>query len=127
MTTTKIEVITKTERRRRWSTAEKIRLVEKTKEPGMSVSLVAREEGVAANMLFRWRRLMEDGALSAVSAEEAVVPSSELRALQQRVRELERCLGRKTLEVEILQEAVEYGKTKKWLVRSPSLPLVDSQ
>jgi hypothetical protein len=36
-------VITSVQRRRRWSVAEKIRLVEETLQPGMSVSLVARE------------------------------------------------------------------------------------
>jgi hypothetical protein len=38
----RVEVITSVQRRRRWSAAEKIRLVEETLEPGMSVSFVAR-------------------------------------------------------------------------------------
>ncbi|RJS90662.1 transposase, partial [Salinisphaera sp. Q1T1-3] len=32
-------------------------MVEQTYEPGMTVSLVARRNGVAANQLFRWRKL----------------------------------------------------------------------
>ena len=48
-----------------------------TYEPGMSVSLVAREAGVSASLLFQWRKLERQGALTAVSAEEAVVPASE--------------------------------------------------
>ncbi|RJS94467.1 transposase, partial [Salinisphaera sp. Q1T1-3] len=45
------------ERRRRWSVTEKVAMVEQTYEPGMTVSLVARRNGVAANQLFRWRKL----------------------------------------------------------------------
>jgi transposase len=38
----RVEVITSVQRRRRWSAAEKVRLVEETIQPGMSVSYVAR-------------------------------------------------------------------------------------
>ncbi|HEU00330.1 MAG TPA: IS3 family transposase, partial [Aurantimonas coralicida] len=38
----RVEVITSVQRRRRWSTAEKVRLVEEAMQPGMSVSYVAR-------------------------------------------------------------------------------------
>ena len=42
-----VEVILKDQRRRRWSLPEKAALVRRTYEPGMSVSLVARQERVA--------------------------------------------------------------------------------
>ena len=41
------EVITSVQRRRRWSAEEKARIVQQTYAPGMSVSLVARQHGVA--------------------------------------------------------------------------------
>jgi transposase-like protein len=44
--TDSVEVILKDQRRRRWAPAEKAALVRRTYEPGMSVSLVARQEGV---------------------------------------------------------------------------------
>ena len=69
--TESVEVIFKDQRRRRWSPAEKAALVRRTYEPGMSVSLVARQEGVAASLLFQWRKLDRQGALTAVSAGEA--------------------------------------------------------
>ena len=50
--TESVEVIFKDQRRRRWSLPEKAALVRRTYEPGMSVSLVARQEGVAASLLF---------------------------------------------------------------------------
>ena len=101
---------------------EKAALVRRTYEPGMSVSLVARQEGVAASLLFQWRRLEREGALVAVSAGESVVPASELAAARAEIAKLQRILGKKTLENEILKEAVEIATEKKWIARSPLLP-----
>ena len=53
--------------RRRWTASEKVRIVEETFEPGMTVSLVARRYGVAPNQLFKWRRLVAQGDSSAHS------------------------------------------------------------
>jgi transposase len=126
MTGTKerIEVITSVQRRRRWSAEEKVAIVQETYGPGASVSMVARRHGVAPNQVFNWRRLYSEGALSAVGAGEEVVPASEYRALQQQVRELQRLLGKKTLETEILRDALELAHPKKRLLRSP-LPARD--
>lgn len=117
-----VEVITTDQRRRRWSVQEKAALVRRTYEPGMSVSLVARQEGVAASLLFQWRRLEREGALVAVSTGESVVPASELAAARAEIAKLQRILGKKTLENEILKEAVEIAAEKKWIARSPLLP-----
>ena len=117
-----VHVITTDQRRRRWSVAEKAALVRKTYEPGMSVSLVARQEGVSAGLLFQWRKLERQGALTAVSAGESVVPASELAAARAEIAKLQRVLGKKTLENEILREAVEYAAGKKWIARSPLSP-----
>ena len=49
---------------RRWrSVSEKRRIVELTLEPGASVALVARANGVNANQVFKWRRALERGEL----------------------------------------------------------------
>ncbi|MCX8012169.1 MAG: IS3 family transposase [Desulfobacterota bacterium] len=114
-----IEVITSVQRRRRWSAEEKRAMVEEAEKPGSSVSQVARKYGVNPSQLFNWRRLMREGALSAVRAGEEVVAASEVRQLRARIRELERLLGRKTLETEILREALEVAREKK-------LPLADA-
>jgi transposase len=118
MPSAEVEVLA-VQRRRRWSAAEKQRLVEETFRPGMNVSIVAREHQVSPSLLFRWRKLATAGALEAVGADESVVPASDLKALQHQVRELQRLLGKKTMENEILKEATEIAREKKWLVRSP--------
>ena len=83
---------------------------EQTMQPGMTVSAVARLHGVSPSLLFQWRRRMAEGGHEAVRADEEVVPVSRVRELENRIRELERLLGRKTMETEILREALEQGK-----------------
>jgi transposase len=109
----KTEILTDPQRRRRWSVSEKLEIVAETREPGVTVSLVARRRGVSPNQLFTWRRLAEQGALTATRAEEEVVPASALRANQEQIRELQRLLGKKTLEAEILKEALEIATESK--------------
>jgi len=75
-------------------------------------SELCRELDIKSSVVSRWRRLFEQGSQAAVSANEDVVPSSRLREAQARIRELERALGRKTMEVEILQMAQEEVKKR---------------
>lgn len=117
-----LEVITSVQRRRRWAVEEKISWVRRSMEPGMTISIAAREAGVAPSQLFTWKRLYLEGGLSAVGANESVVAASELQEAQRRIKQLEQALGRKTLENDILREAVDFAKSKKWLARSPVLP-----
>ena len=57
-----------------------------------------------------------------VEAGESVVPAAELEVARRQIRELQRLLGKKTLEAEILKEAMEVARERKWLARSPLLP-----
>jgi transposase len=52
----RVEVITGRECRRRFSEAEKLRLVEEAFEPGAVTSVVARQRGVDLSLLYRWRQ-----------------------------------------------------------------------
>ena len=116
-----IEIVTDGGRRRRWSAAEKLRIVEETLDERASISVVARRNGVAPNLLYRWRRLMLDGGAVAVSEDDDVTSNRTVRQMEDRIRELERQLGRKTLEAEILREALDKARSKKptLLARSP--------
>ena len=119
--TTRIEIVTGRERRRPYSGEQKLRLVEETMQPSMTVSVVARQHGMSPSLLFGWRRLMSEGGQVAVRAHEDVVAVSPAGELEQRVRELEPLLSRKTLEVEVLREALAATRRKKpaWRVASP--------
>lgn len=114
-----VHVITSVQRRRRWSVREKEQIILETYEPGNSVSLVARKHNIAPNQLFQWRRFMESGANKGIENEENLVPESEVKKLEQRIKILERLLGRKTEEVEILKEAVILARKKKLISQKP--------
>lgn len=58
---------------------------------------------------------MQDGSKQGLKANERVVPESELKEAQKKIRELERLLGKKVVENEILQEAIKIAKKKKWI------------
>ena len=121
-TPSRVEVVTSVQRRRRWTPEQKLEIVKQTNEAGSSVSMVARQFGISAAQLFQWRKAYLQGSLMAVGANETVVPASELQEAMRRIKQLEGALGRKTLENEILKEAVDFAKAKKWIARSPVLP-----
>jgi transposase len=56
MTKAQVDIISSVRRRRRWSRAEKERIVAAAMEPGVVASAVAREAGIQASQLFRWRQ-----------------------------------------------------------------------
>ena len=69
----RVEVLASSERRRRWSRAEKERWVLALMAPGASSSAVAREAGVDRAQLYRWRKELSDLA-AASSGAAAFVP-----------------------------------------------------
>ncbi|GGM32998.1 hypothetical protein GCM10009425_49350 [Pseudomonas asuensis] len=77
--------------------------------------------------MFPWRKLYQDGSLSAVSAGEAVVPASELNDALKQIRKLQRILSKKAMEAEVLKEAVEIARSRKWIAHSPLLPGTTSE
>jgi len=116
-----VEVLSGNPRRRRWSAEQKKAMVLEAEQPGMSISLVARKYELHPNQLFRWRKLFHEGALTAMRADGELVPLSEVRDLRKQIRALERLLGRKTLENEILKDALEIAREKKLISRLPLL------
>ncbi|PJC96412.1 hypothetical protein GQ37_022280 [Janthinobacterium sp. BJB1] len=97
----------------------KAALVRETYEPGINVSLVARKHGVGASQLLNWRMREREGALTAVTAGESVGPASELAAARAQIAQLQRMPGKKTMEAEILKEAVEFTREKSGLRARP--------
>ena len=64
-------------RRRRWSEAQKRRIVTESYQPGISVSVVARRYDVNANLVFSWRRQYPELARMAGGFVPVVVSSTE--------------------------------------------------
>jgi transposase len=61
----RVEVITSVERRRRWSVAEKLRLVAESYQAEGGIAAVAGRADVHPSLLQRWRREARDGSLVA--------------------------------------------------------------
>ncbi len=78
----------------------------------LTVAELTRELDVSPSVVHKWKRLFEQGSTAAMRANEDVVPARLLKEAEVKIRELERALGRKTMEVEILQAAQEEVKKR---------------
>jgi transposase len=97
-------------RGRRFSLSEKIAIVRESRMPGMSAAHVARMHGVALNVLYYWRKAYGELALTDLTAVESRgTVAKEIEDLQLQVRNLERLLGKRTLEVALLRERLGKG------------------
>jgi transposase len=68
---------------------------------------VPRQHGIAPSQLFRCRKLSNPGALQAEEADKSVVPVFRLQGIAAQVRSLQGLLAEKSLQDEILKEAME--------------------
>lgn len=92
--------------RYRRSLSEKIAIVRESMLPGMSAAHVAKRHQIALNVLYYWRKVYRDLVDSDLTAKAAPVDgeSADVADLQLQVRNLERLLGQRTLEVALLRE-----------------------
>ncbi|GBQ28214.1 transposase [Gluconacetobacter sacchari DSM 12717] len=58
------EVIVRTERRRHWSTEEKLSILKETTQPGAIVAAIARRYGIGTGQLYTWRKQLLHGAMA---------------------------------------------------------------
>ena len=72
----RIEVTTRTERRRRWSAEEKLRIVRETLRPGAVAQVVADQHGIGTGLLYTWRKQMLTAAMTGFATVE-VAPEAE--------------------------------------------------
>jgi transposase len=90
-------------------------VVQQLQKGEKTLAEVSRELDIQPSVVRQWRRRFDAGATAAVATNEDVVPVSALREAHQRIRELERLLGKKQMEIEILQAAQEVVRTSPWL------------
>ena len=82
---------------------------------GLTPAEVCRKYDLPMQNLYRWRRLYEEGGEKALKSKEEVVPISEVKKLKEEVKQLQRALGKMTMERDILKDAVEIAREKKWV------------
>ena len=97
---------------RRYSAEFKREQVERVLRGEVTAAELSRELGIARSQIQRWKYLLTKGGETAVASDDDVVPARELRAAQQRIRELERALGRKQMAIEIFEAAQDEVKKK---------------
>lgn len=107
-------------RRRRFTPEQKRTLLAEAAKPGSSVSETARRYGVSPSLLFKWKAAMDDATDKSLKKNERVVPESEVREMQKRIKELERLAGKQAMTIDILQEAVKIAREKKWISQDGS-------
>lgn len=107
------EELIEVQRRRRWTFVEKLRAAQEASAPGTSVSSVARKYGLAPSQLFRWRKLFRKTGQDIVPPADRDSNHGELQSLKRRVRDLERLLGKMTLENDVLREAVSLRASRR--------------
>jgi transposase len=59
-----MEIITGVERRRRWSCAEKLRIVGETEQSGAGIAEIARRYEISRGLLWNWRSQVRRGLLT---------------------------------------------------------------
>ena len=91
------------------TTVQRILTGEKT------VAELSRELDIGPSVIRNWARRSEAGATTAVAANDDVVPAGQLREAYARIRELERLVGKKQMEIEILEAARDVVKKSPWL------------
>lgn len=64
------------QRRRRWTTEQKLALVEEAMRPGLSVAGIADRHGVSRSLLFEWRRQAREGTMPGLVGAEPELPPS---------------------------------------------------
>ena len=60
----RVEVVTRSEGRRRWSDGDKQKILQETLEPGATVMAVAKRHGIGTGQIYTWRRQALVGAVT---------------------------------------------------------------
>ena len=92
---------------RRWFKKEQKAQIVKEVEDGANRQEVCRKYGIGEQQFLRWRHALLTRSKNGMGNDTVVVSKNQLQALQKKVDELERALGRKSLEVDILKKTFE--------------------
>lgn len=92
--------------RRHWTQAEKLKLIESTFQPGITVSSVARGADIAVSQLFGWVRMYKKLGLRKPEENQEIYETKLLQA-EIKIMQLEKLISFKNLEIKKLSELVE--------------------
>ena len=96
---------------RRFTLSEKMAIVRESMVPGVSATHVARRHKIAVNVLYYWRKAYKDVIDTDLTRiEGGAAAEKEVADLRLQVRNLERLLGQRTLEIALLRERLGKGR-----------------
>ena len=76
----------------------------------LTLAELSRKLGIARSLLQRWKRLMTQGSETAV-AHAIAVPATALQVAEEHIRELQRLVGKQTVELENLRAALDLARS----------------
>lgn len=92
--------------KRKWSMEQKLGILREL-ESGVHYAELCRKYNLSSQTLYSWKKRFQSGGKDGLSREGGVVPKSLYLTAMKRIDELERALGRKSLENEILKKSFE--------------------
>jgi len=115
----KAELIEQSKYRKRLTAEQKMAIVQASYEPGAIVVEVARKCNVGLSSLLKWRKCALEGSLMSVKDNAPGISAAQAKQLKKEIRQLQKLLGKKTLQIELLQDAIELAREKKLISRQP--------
>jgi transposase len=85
----------------------------------LTLAELSRKLHIARGLLQRWKRLMTQRSETAVAARAVAVPGTRLQAAEDHIRELERLVGKQTVELEALRAALDVARSGRRFERAP--------
>jgi transposase len=92
--------------KRKWTLEQKMNII-KEFDSGVNANELCRKYNIHAQMLYKWKKRLESAGKEGLARNGEVVPKSQYIAALKKIEELERALGRKTLENDILKKSYE--------------------
>lgn len=105
--------------RRRLTASQKLSIVQESYAPGVLVAAIARKHRVGVSSLIKWRKHAMEGSLMGVKDKSVGISASEAKQLKKEVEQLRKLLGKKTLQVELLEDALAIAREKKLISQQP--------
>lgn len=107
------ELVPRVTNYRKWTSKDKSKILAEAAQPGISYAYVARKYGITVGQINQWKKWQQNVELIGMDTNLRTVKARELLRLKMHIEELEKELGRKTLEADILKSAVKIANEKK--------------
>jgi len=92
--------------KRKWSPEQKLAIVGEF-EGGVNAEELCRKYNIHKQMLYKWKRSFESSGKEGLKNNGEIVARSQYLAALKKIDDLERALGRKALELDILKKSFE--------------------